>query len=277
MSMQMPIDYIGIVRGFGNGHRGIDFGWNAKYGGPRHPILAADDGTVAVAYLNPRNNYAEYSQGLEPAIYGTYIQLQHADGLQTVYGHLEYGTVLVRAGDTVRKGQRIATMGNTGSSSGTHLHFEVRQGGQRVNGLDYVLVQPGQVVSENSNLKDQIRYAQPALPVIGTPVVRDGTKNQIEVAIDNLRVRSGPYRMDNVLGYLKPGWYDVLETSDMRAEESNGYLWYCVQAGYWCAQVTGVTYYPASGSPEPAPQPDDREDWLKVYTIAKAHVETEPE
>jgi len=56
--------------------------------------------------------------------YGNYVRIQYADGtIATAYGHLD--TIAVRVGDTVTAGQQIGTMGNTGGSTGTHLHYEV--------------------------------------------------------------------------------------------------------------------------------------------------------
>ena len=56
--------------------------------------------------------------------YGSYIVISHYNGTQTVYGHLSH--VFVNAGDTVTQGQVIGLTGNTGHSTGPHLHFEVR-------------------------------------------------------------------------------------------------------------------------------------------------------
>ncbi len=274
MSMRMPLDYIGIVRGFSSGHHGVDFGWNAQYGGPGHLILAADAGVVTTVIISARNNYEQYRQGLEYAVYGTYVVLDHGSGLVTLYGHLDATSVRVKTGDRVAQGQQLARMGNTGTSSGTHLHFEVRKNGSKVNGLEYVKVFPGQTVSEKSNLKDQLQYESEPLETVGTPVRRDETRDQIEVRIENLRARSGAYLMDNVLGWMKPGIYDAVEIRDMRAEESNGYLWYRTQDDYWCAQVEGVDFLPAAKpEPDPDPEPDDSGDWAAVYDIAKKHVE----
>lgn len=86
---------------------------------------------------------------------------------------------------------------------------------------------------------------------VGSPVGRDTSKDQVEIAIDILHARSGPYLMDNVKGYIKPGIYNVLEIKDMTGEASNGYLWYLVHDGYWCAQVEGVTYRPKAVTPQP--------------------------
>ena len=59
--------------------------------------------------------------------YGTYVVIRHANGLQSYYAHGTRGSIVVSPGDTVKKGQKIMLSGNTGNSSGPHLHFEVRK------------------------------------------------------------------------------------------------------------------------------------------------------
>lgn len=87
-------------------------------------IYAAKDGKVITSTYH-------YS-------YGNYIVLEHADGTQTVYAHCS--KLLVKAGTYVKQGQNIAKVGTTGSSTGNHLHFEVRSGGKSVNPLNYVKI-----------------------------------------------------------------------------------------------------------------------------------------
>ena len=77
------------------------------------PVYAAADGVV-VATAN-----LTYS-------YGTHIVIQHAGGLQSWYAHGTSGSICVSPGQTVSKGQQIMKSGNSGKSSGPHLHFEVR-------------------------------------------------------------------------------------------------------------------------------------------------------
>ncbi len=96
----------------GKPHKGIDIA--AKIGTPIHAALAGK-----VVY-----------EGVQKG-YGNVIILEHQGSIMTVYAHNESN--LVRLGDTVTKGQPIATLGNTGNSSGAHLHFEYRIKGKAVN------------------------------------------------------------------------------------------------------------------------------------------------
>ena len=68
--------------------------------------------------------------------YGYVVYIRHADGRETRYGHLS--RCLVSVGESVSQGQKIALSGNTGNSTGPHLHFEMRIGGQSVNPLGYM-------------------------------------------------------------------------------------------------------------------------------------------
>ena len=108
----------GEVDAFGNaGHRGTDI--PAPEG---TPILAAHSGTVLVSGWNDS--------------YGNQVLLDNGAGLSTRYAHMT--ATAVTAGETVTAGQVIGYVGSTGDSTGNHLHFEVMQGGIRVNPMDMV-------------------------------------------------------------------------------------------------------------------------------------------
>lgn len=68
--------------------------------------------------------------------YGKFIRIDHENGYETIYAHLYRQNV--RVGDRVNKGQIIGLMGNTGLSTGPHVHYEVLAGGQRVNPAEYL-------------------------------------------------------------------------------------------------------------------------------------------
>lgn len=95
-----------------HGNNGVDF---ASFGGSYIPIVAAAEGTVIISKSGGWNGG-----------YGNYIVIKHSNGTQTLYGHLSSNSV--GAGAHVSKGQQIGKMGNTGKSTGVHLHFEVRGG-----------------------------------------------------------------------------------------------------------------------------------------------------
>lgn len=81
----------------------------------RAPIYAAAAGRVVIA-----------KEGGWNGGYGSYVVIQHPNGMQTLYAHMD--AVDTSVGATVAKGQQIGKMGNTGRSTGVHLHFEVRGG-----------------------------------------------------------------------------------------------------------------------------------------------------
>lgn len=93
-----------------HGHNGVDIAAPLNT-----PILAAASGEVIIS------RYGGWNGG-----YGNYVVIKHSNGTQTLYAHMN--ETMVSQGDKVTKGQQIGKMGNTGDSSGVHLHFEVRGG-----------------------------------------------------------------------------------------------------------------------------------------------------
>ncbi len=98
-------------------HKGID--WATPVG---TAVMASCAGTVS---------RAGWGSG-----YGYVVYIDHADGRQTRYGHLS--KVLVKQGQKVSQGQKIALSGNTGVSTGPHIHFEILINGAQVNPSDYL-------------------------------------------------------------------------------------------------------------------------------------------
>ena len=99
-------------------HEGIDIA--APHG---KEVMAPSDGTVVFA-------------GLEGG-YGNVVVIDHGYGIKTRYGHL--AKILVKAGEVVKRGHVVGAVGNTGRSTGPHLHYEVRVNGVPQNPRKFIL------------------------------------------------------------------------------------------------------------------------------------------
>lgn len=112
-----------ITSGFGPRwgtiHQGIDIA-NGSYGS----TIVASDGGVVTCASNTNNGY------------GIHVIIDHGNGYQTLYGHASQ--VFVSVGEQVAQGEPIAAIGNTGNSTGPHLHFEIIENFVKVNPLGYL-------------------------------------------------------------------------------------------------------------------------------------------
>ena len=102
---------------WGRTHQGVD--WGVSTG---TTVFASSGGKVVSAGWNGG--------------YGYSVLIQHPDGRQTRYAHLS--KITVSAGEYVSQGERIGLSGNTGNSTGPHLHFEIIINGTAVNPLNYL-------------------------------------------------------------------------------------------------------------------------------------------
>ena len=141
-------------------HRGIDI--KVQIG---DTIRAAFDGKVRIKNYERRG-------------YGYYLVIRHPNGLETVYGHLS--KFLVGLNDIVRAGEPIALGGNTGRSTGSHLHFETRFLGQAIN--------PAEIIDFENSVPHQDQY-------VFRNVKINGRKSNIYTSSNNQmvyhRVKSG--------------------------------------------------------------------------------------
>ena len=112
-----PFTHIGYM------HTGVDIAW--AWG---TPVLATADGVVVAT--------------AESSDLGNFIIIQHKYGFYTRYAHLS-AYAGKRKGDTVKRGDTIGYVGNTGLSTGPHLHYEVRLGAQYINPLPFLNIKPG--------------------------------------------------------------------------------------------------------------------------------------
>ena len=106
-------------------HWGVDLG--GTYG---NPIVAAADGVVI------KVDEPVEGQNTGSVNYGNHCVIDHGNGITTCYAHCR--DVYVHVGDKVKAGQTIAECGSTGTSTGPHLHFEVRVNGSKVDPVPYI-------------------------------------------------------------------------------------------------------------------------------------------
>ncbi|MNV56480.1 Murein hydrolase activator NlpD precursor [compost metagenome] len=115
-----PVSGATLTSSFGErwsrAHKGLDM-----VSGNRS-IKASDAGTVIFA-------------GVKSG-YGNVVIVDHRNGYETYYGHLN--SISVSTGQRLEQGAKIGVMGNTGRSTGTHLHFEIRKNGTAVNPMKYL-------------------------------------------------------------------------------------------------------------------------------------------
>lgn len=224
--------YLTITQGYHSGHKGVDFGWTSLYS--NQPIVSIEDGTVVTAVDGYNNTYPNKK------IYGNYVVVKHSDGNYSLYGHVLKGSICVKRGQKVSKGQQIARMGNTGYSMGQHLHFEFRKGGNSksysVDPLDILMVEGDTpIVSAKTKFPERIKHRKLSY---GTPVARNIDVDQIEVTSKIVNARKAAGLKAEILGSITPGIYNVLSQTS-----KDGYTWYETKE-FWCAKVSGVTFLP---------------------------------
>ena len=138
------------ILGFSKMHRGVDFA--AKRG---TPIMSAGDGKVSFAGRN--------------GSYGKFIEIRHLNGFSTRYGHLQKFAKNLKKGKNVKQGEIIGYVGNTGRSTGPHLHYEVKHKRRIINPMTLKLPSKVQVDSkEISNFYANISLTRDRLAT--TPV-----------------------------------------------------------------------------------------------------------
>jgi len=211
------------------GHNGLDFGIPLGT-----PVYAAAAGTVTRADMD--------STG-----YGLHVRIQHkhpdseVDDCLTLYGHLQ--SLAVKAGQSVKAGQVIGESGNTGNSTGPHLHFEIRK-----------------VATNFLTCVDPLVYLIMSEDVKYHGVVTDDG--------DKLRVRSAPTLTAEVKRYLPAGTpVDLVEIrGDWGRLLDAGERWVCLRLnGVEFVRLTG-----ASGEPETPAALSDAE---KLKRLWAAHPE----
>lgn len=115
-------------------------------------VISLEDGVVELVVSDVINTDRN-SKGT--ASYGNFVKIRHENGKKTLYAHLKYGSVNVKKGEKVNKGEKLGTMGATGNAYGVHLHFEVRnQDESRENPYEYLWGQ--KQIKEKNKMNEEI-------------------------------------------------------------------------------------------------------------------------
>ena len=163
----------------GRGHMGVDYGMVTGT-----PVHTTADGIVD-------------KSGTDPGGYGEYVRVWHpALRAYTLYGHFSQRKVSV--GDVVKQGDTIGLSGNTGNSTGPHLHYEIRI----ADGKDQWVTVPGFKYSQVDPVSFYHGFVRALPPPPPPPPPADGTTT---VNGTNVRVRSGPGTSNKILGKFSTG------------------------------------------------------------------------
>jgi hypothetical protein len=147
----------------GSFHKGVDFTGNPTVKDGYDDIVAFADGEVITSgYLSDT---------------GYWVRIRHANGIITRYMHMKKGSLKVKVGDKVKKGQTIGLMGSTGNSTARHLHFDLSYPGKTQNGY--------YVASQN------VTYVDPLPYILGTKT------------LDTAEYSTGKYRVVKAVNVRK--------------------------------------------------------------------------
>jgi len=149
--------------------------------------------------------------------YGKYVKIDHGDGFLTLYGHLSNIIIALAVGSVIEQGKVIGLSGNTGNSTGPHLHWELR-----INGIP----------------------TDPTPYIITEPVIPPSGDKYIVTAEIGLRLRDAPSLTANVIGGMAHGTIvTVIDTEKL----TNGTTWHQVTTdaftGWACAELVTTEIY----------------------------------
>jgi murein DD-endopeptidase MepM/ murein hydrolase activator NlpD len=236
MIFKFPLDYIGITQTFSSSHRGVDLGWHNYQG---EPVYASADGVV----------YSTKDYDTSGTSWGNFVKLDHGNGWYTLYAHLRDG-LQVSNGQQVKQGDLLGYMGNTGHSYGTHLHYEVYQGGAdtscRIDPLTVTYVFNGQQVSDGS--KNMVLYYNQDLPEVGTWFIVNDPEGLWLLDENGNHIRA--YEQGTDIIYQGLGYYRY------------GYQYYYVKVngdaalGYMAKDYLSLKYPEPEPQPTPTPEPE---------------------
>lgn len=225
----------------GHGYNAYDFGWwdfdqSLPDDTGRNPLLyAMADGIV----LGMDDTKPDEPDG---ETYGNTIIIGYLEGYVSLYAHVKKHSFLVRTGDRVSALQPVCRMGNSGNSTGNHLHLELCEGNtfrshRGIDLLNIVTATGWHVVDEQTSRDYPVRVS------VLSPCPRDISRDQLHVSKDDLRIREEPSLEGRIAGFAREGYYDVddIARTDMMWAHTGGY--------YLSCDTDSAEYLPASFVP----------------------------
>jgi len=216
-----PVSGTRITSRFESGHQAVDIGIPVGT-----PLYAPHAGTIAKV-------------GWDTSGYGEHIVLNTLDGLQIYLGHLS--EVNVSVGDNVAPGQQIGRTGNTGNSTGPHLHYEIRQGSGRVDPLSLEYGQVDKTIKATATPKPvsrlQANAIAPKMQAFATEIPQDPGKG-------NLITNNPFYKAGKTVGTgIASGTVQDIPATTVKAftDTLNDELFSKIKWGNWIAGVIGFT------------------------------------
>lgn len=182
-----------------------------------------------------------------------------------------------KPGLVLSQGAQMGNMGMRGNATGVHCHIEISQSADRSwyknkygiyhfnNEYDtddcYFVDNTNIIQGMGGNWR--LTSAVPVLPPVTGNVAKDIYKNQIEVKVNNLRVRTSPGLKADVLGHAGVGYFNYYETRD-----ADGYTWFRIADGQWIASNNEwTTVYPATSRDKFINLPPDKIDERAIYDV----------
>jgi hypothetical protein len=212
-------------------HHGVEL--LNKFGTPVH---AAADGVIQFAGPDKEAIYSPWKD-----FYGNVIVIRHADGMYTLYAHLS--KIDVQVGDEVKVGDLIGEVGHSGVATGSHLHFEVRRGG---DGTDYFSTQNPELWLTLNKNKDGVLFGAMSVSILDGDSIFQFAEftARYHTAGDDSKVKPRylvTYPRDMSLGEENAALGDLLPGEYRVALAHNGHLyerWVEVQSG----KLTSVVF-----------------------------------
>lgn len=228
---------IRTIQGVTKMHKGIDISATCN----DNVVIAAKSGTVTKVY-NGCDNNGYYGNECGNG-FGNQVYITHEDGMVTVYAHLYPDTITVSVGDTVEQGEKLGMVGNSGSSTGCHLHFQIEVNGEPVDPLEYVDPEnprPQSIPTSTSNVSRLIFRGSendPKNAVCESLLASGFSENAVIGIMINIQAESG-FIPNNLENSKLPGFSDASYTAavDNGTYSRNSFVY--DSAGYGIIQWT---------------------------------------